>query len=127
MLVPLTPGRVRAARALAVTADLLQIVLLPVFAPAALSPANNVIDGVVAIALILLVGWHWAFLPAFVAEMVPFVDLIPTWTAAVMIATRGATPGPSSEDGGGAAGPRGAGTALPPADQAPSPRDPSGA
>jgi hypothetical protein len=110
-----------------VSADLLQIVLLPMFAPAALSPANNVVDGVVAIALILLVGWHWAFLPAFVAEMVPFVDLIPTWTAAVMIATRGQASGPSPEEVGSAAGPRPGGTALPPGDQPPSPRDPSGA
>lgn len=127
MLTTLTPGRVRAARILAVTADLLQIVLLPAFFPGALSPANNVIDGLVAIALILLVGWHWAFLPAFVAEMIPFVDLIPTWTAAVLLATRGASRPSALEPAG--AGPPSAGRAplAPGDDQPPSPRDPSGA
>ena len=32
-----------------------------------------------------LLGFHWAFLPAAVAEVVPVVDLAPTWTAAVLI------------------------------------------
>jgi hypothetical protein len=85
----LSPRAVKAARILAVTADLLQIVLLPAFLPGVLSPANDVIDGAVAVALIALVGWHWAFLPAFLAELVPYVDLVPTWTAAVFIATGG--------------------------------------
>src|SRR4029453_14403993 len=42
-----------------------------------------------------LLGWHWAFLPAFLTELVPFVDLVPTWTIAVFLATRGqdVTPG----------------------------------
>jgi hypothetical protein len=127
MLVPLSPGRIRAARIVAVGADLLQIVVLPAFYPGVLSPANNVIDGVVAIALVLLVGWHWAFLPAFVAEMIPFVDLIPTWTAAVMIATRGA-PGPSVTAPTDAGPPHAGRPPLAPGeDQPPSPRDPSGA
>ncbi|HXY41144.1 MAG TPA: hypothetical protein VEQ10_15835 [Vicinamibacteria bacterium] len=85
----LTPATVRAARLIAVGTDLLQIVLLPFFFPGGFSPVNNVIDVVVAAALLRLLGWHWAFLPTFVAELVPFVDLIPTWTAAVFLATRG--------------------------------------
>ncbi len=40
-------------------------------------------------ALIRLLGWHWAFLPSFVVELVPGVDLVLTWTAAVWLATRG--------------------------------------
>jgi hypothetical protein len=36
-----------------------------------------------------LLGWHWAFLPSFVAKVVPDVDLVPTWTVAVLVATRG--------------------------------------
>jgi hypothetical protein len=88
MLDELTPEKVRAARLVAVTADLLQILLLPAFAGGGLSPANNVIDVVVAFILLRLLGWHWAFLPTFVAELVPFVDLVPSWTAAVFLATR---------------------------------------
>ena len=81
----LTPRRIWTARALAVLVDLVQFALLP----AELTPLNNVIDVATGVALYLLVGWHWAFLPTFAVEMVPFVDLVPTWTLAVAIATRG--------------------------------------
>jgi len=83
----LTPRRIWTARALAVLVDLVQFALLPV----ELTPLNNVIDVATGIALYVLVGWHWAFLPTFAVEMVPFVDLVPTWTLAVAIATRGRT------------------------------------
>ena len=81
----LTPRRIWTARALAVLVDLVQFALLPV----ELTPLNNVIDVATGIALYVLVGWHWAFLPTFAVEMVPFVDLVPTWTLAVAVATRG--------------------------------------
>jgi hypothetical protein len=73
------------ARGIAVLVDLAQVALVP----ASLTPLNDVIDVAAALALVALVGWHWAFLPTFLAELVPFVDLVPTWTLAVMIATRG--------------------------------------
>ncbi|HSB60627.1 MAG TPA: hypothetical protein VLI67_02835 [Vicinamibacteria bacterium] len=85
-----TPRRVWAARLLAMTADFLQIGLFPFFFEGGLSPLNNGLDALVAIAMIALVGWHWAFLPAFLTELVPVVGLVPSWTAAVLIATRGA-------------------------------------
>jgi len=77
----LTPRRVWIARGLAVLVDLVQL-------GAGLTPFNNVIDVVTALAMVALVGWHWAFLPTFVVELVPFVDLVPTWTLAVFLATR---------------------------------------
>lgn len=89
-----TPGRVRAARIVGMAADFVQIGLLPLFSPGWLSPLNDALDVVVAIAMIVLVGWHWAFVPAFLAELVPFFDLVPTWTAAVLIATRNPPGGP---------------------------------
>lgn len=85
----ITPGRVKAALAVAAAADLLQIVLLPAFLPGTLSPAADVIDVLVALFMLRLLGWHWGFLPTFVVELVPFVDLVPTWTAAVFLVTRG--------------------------------------
>lgn len=85
----LTASQVRTARVVAAAADLLQVVLLPAFFPGAASPANDVVDVAVAIVLLRLLGWHWAFLPAFLAEAVPVLDLAPTWTAAVFLATRG--------------------------------------
>jgi hypothetical protein len=83
-----SPQRVLAARILAVVADAVQLGLMPLFAEGAASPANDILDGVTAIALIALLGWHWAFVPTIVAEMVPFADLFPTWTGAVLFVTR---------------------------------------
>jgi hypothetical protein len=81
--------RIRTARLIAVAADLLQIAVFPLFAPGAGSPVNDALDVAVAGLLTWLVGWHWSFLPSFVAELVPGLDLVPTWTAAVLFATRG--------------------------------------
>jgi hypothetical protein len=101
-MLPLSPQRrVLLARVLAVIVDLAQWALLP----AALTPLNNGIDVATGLLMIALVGWHWAFLPTFLAELVPFVDLVPTWTLAVMIATR---------DGGVVVGPQPEPPSLPP-------------
>ena len=89
--VEVAPGasaRIRAARWIAVGADVLQILVLPAFLPGALSPVDTAFDLVVAIVLVSLLGWHPALLPSFIAELVPFVDLLPTWTAAVLFVTR---------------------------------------
>jgi hypothetical protein len=87
--VGMAPNRVRTARLLAVAADVVQIALAPLFVGGGASPVNDVLDLAMAAAMTWLVGWHWAFLPSFVAELVPGLDLIPTWTAAVFFATRG--------------------------------------
>ena len=68
---------------LAVAADALQILVFPLFAEGALSPADDVLDLAVAAVLVHLLGWHWEFLPTFFAELVPGVDLVPFWTLAV--------------------------------------------
>jgi len=79
-----TRWRFRAALILAMAADALQILWFPLFAEGALSPADDVLDIAVAAALVQLLGWHWEFLPAFLAELVPGVDLVPFWTFAVI-------------------------------------------
>jgi len=71
-----------------VIADALQIVIFPAFLPGILSPLNDVLDVVVAIVMVILVGWHIAFIPTFVAEVIPGVGLFPTWTIAVLFVTR---------------------------------------
>ena len=76
-------SRFRAAMILAMAADALQIFVFPLFAEGALSPADDVLDIAVAAVLVRLLGWHWEFLPAFAAELVPGVDLVPFWTMAV--------------------------------------------
>lgn len=68
---------------LAMAADALQLFVFPMFAEGALSPADDVLDVVVGIILIRLLGWHWEFLPAFAAELIPGADLVPFWTLAV--------------------------------------------
>jgi hypothetical protein len=80
--------RILAARILAVAADAVQLGLLPLFAGGATTGFDAVLDVAVGIAMVALVGWHWAFLPAFALELVPAVDLAPTWTIAVFLATR---------------------------------------
>jgi hypothetical protein len=78
----------RLAWLVAVAADTLQIVALPLFAVGGLSPADTLLDIFVAVTLIRLLGWHWAFLPTLAAELIPGLDLFPTWTAAVFFVTR---------------------------------------
>ncbi|HXZ80144.1 MAG TPA: hypothetical protein VEG30_09460 [Terriglobales bacterium] len=80
--------RHRPAWLVAIAADCLQIAGLPLFAAGAISPADDLLDVVVALVLVRLLGWHWAFLPSLVAELVPGLDLFPTWTAAVYFVTR---------------------------------------
>ncbi len=78
----------RLAWAVAIAADALQIVAFPFFAEGGVSPADSLLDLIVAFALIRLLGWHWAFLPTLAAELIPGADLFPTWTAAVWFVTR---------------------------------------
>ena len=77
-------SRFQAAMILAIGADALQLFVMPLFSEGALSPADDVLDLVVAAILVRLLGWHWEFLPAFAAELVPGVDLVPFWTIAVL-------------------------------------------
>ncbi len=80
--------RFQTAMILALAADALQIFVFPFFAEGALSPADDILDVAVAAVLVRLLGWHWEFLPAFAAELVPGVDLVPFWTLAVASAYR---------------------------------------
>ena len=78
----------RLAWVVALVADAIQIAGFPLFAEGGMSPADSLLDLIVAFALIRLLGWHWAFLPSLAAELVPGLDLFPTWTAAVWFVTR---------------------------------------
>jgi hypothetical protein len=82
--VTIGPGtRMRAALALAVVADLVQIAVFPLFVEGAASPADDVLDCCMAGVLGYLLGWHWEFAPSFLAKLVPGVDFVPFWTLAV--------------------------------------------
>ena len=77
----LSRARVAVAVTVAVVADLLQIVWLPVawtFVPEAID--------VVAMGLTMgLLGFHLLLLPTFVLEFMPAVNLAPTWTSCVIV------------------------------------------
>ena len=78
------PTRAGWALLLALAADGIQLGLAPVFFEGALSPINDALDVAICVAMVRLLGWHYAFLPALAGEMLPVVDLFPTWTAAVL-------------------------------------------
>jgi hypothetical protein len=68
---------------LAIIADVLQIVIFPLFIEGAESPADDILDLAMGAVLTYLLGWHWEFLPSFLGKLVPGVDLAPLWTLAV--------------------------------------------
>jgi hypothetical protein len=68
---------------LAILADALQIIVFPLFVEGAASPAEDALDFGIGALMIYLLGWHWEFLPSFLAKLVPGVDLVPFWTLAV--------------------------------------------
>lgn len=84
---PLTPTRLRLAWILAIAVDALQIGLFPVTGTLS-TWVDKPLDLAAMGALWYLVGWHWALLPTFAFELAPFVELAPTWTAALWLITR---------------------------------------
>jgi hypothetical protein len=87
----------RKAWFVAILADAIQLVGMPLFVEGGFSPLDTALDVIVGGILIKLLGWHWAFLPTFAAELVPGLDLFPTWTAAVFFATRQLNAAPEPE------------------------------
>jgi hypothetical protein len=82
--ITISPGsQFREAMVLAIVADALQIVIFPLFVAGAVSPADDVLDLGVGAMMVHLLGFHWEFLPSFIAKLVPGVDLVPFWTLAV--------------------------------------------
>lgn len=80
----LTPGpRLKTAMVLAILADVVQMVVMPLFVEGAASPADDLLDLGMAGVLSWLLGWHWEFAPSFLGKLVPGVDLVPLWTLAV--------------------------------------------
>jgi hypothetical protein len=82
--VTISPGpQFLTAMLLAVIADAIQLIVFPLFVAGAISPADDIFDVAIAIMMVRLLGWHWEFLPSFLAKLVPGVDLVPFWTIGV--------------------------------------------
>lgn len=92
----ISANRIRAARLIAISADALQWLFFPLFAEGFISFLDDALDVLVCATLTWLVGWHFAFLPSFVVKVVPLADMVPTWTIAVFLATRGQQPPPAA-------------------------------
>jgi hypothetical protein len=73
----------RVALAIAMVADLVQLGLFPLFFEGALSPLDGALDAIVALSLILVLGWRWRTALALAVELLPGLALFPTWTAVV--------------------------------------------
>ena len=95
----ISPGpRMKAALALALLADIVQLVVLPLSLEGAASPADDILDLSMAAILSWLLGWHWEFLPSFAGKLIPGVDLVPLWTLAVANVYRKSRPRPSAKN-----------------------------
>ena len=77
----LTPGRIRAAYAVAATVDVLQIL----GGPLGWVLVDQALDVVAAMLMWRLLGFHPLLLPTFVVEFLPMADLLPTWTGCVAV------------------------------------------
>ena len=87
MAPPLSTTRIRLAWAIALAVDAIQI---PAdFAGPAGWFLGAGLDVLTMIVMWAMLGFHWAFLPSFLTEAVPYLNMAPFWTMAVALATRG--------------------------------------
>jgi hypothetical protein len=77
----LTRNRVRAAYAIAVTTDVLQLLL----GPLGWAFADEILDVAAMILTSRVIGFHPLLLPTFVLEFLPVTDLLPVWTGCVAL------------------------------------------
>src|SRR6266852_3867191 len=77
----LTPHRVRLAYTIAVTTDVLQLLL----GPLGWAFADEILDVAAMILTWRLIGFHPLLLPTFVLEFLPVTDLFPAWTGCVAL------------------------------------------
>jgi hypothetical protein len=96
-------SRKRKALALLVAGatDLLQLVFFPMVFEGAASPFEWVLDLVTAFVLTLILGFRWRTLLGIAVELVPGLDLFPTWMALVL-----SLPSAPKGQGGSEGGPR---------------------
>ena len=77
----LTSQRVRAAYGVAIATDVLQFAL----GPLGWFFADEILDVIALVATTKLLGFHPLLLPSFVLELVPVVDVLPSWTGCVAL------------------------------------------
>lgn len=76
----MTRGRIVVALAVALMADVLQLLA----GPLGWLFADQVIDALAMLLTMATLGFHVLLLPTFLVELVPAVDMFPTWTGCVL-------------------------------------------
>ena len=95
---PVPARRKTVALVIAAVADAIQLGLSPLFAEGALSPADDALDGIVALLLLLTLGLRWRIAFALLFELVPGVALCPSWTLFVAtLPADASTPGAATD------------------------------
>jgi hypothetical protein len=83
----LTRNRIMAAYAIAVIADVLEFPIAAAEITVAGAPLGELsaffLDCIVMGAMTNLLGFHWMFLPSFGLEVIPGLNLLPTWVGCV--------------------------------------------
>jgi hypothetical protein len=83
----LTTSQVTRAFVVAGIADVIQIPLTALMFSLAGAPFAECFDITMGIAVFVLLsvvlGFHWAMLPLFILEVIPALDVLPSWTAYV--------------------------------------------
>jgi hypothetical protein len=77
---PLTRPRMIAAMSVAVVVDLVQLAL----GPLGFLVIDEALDVITAVVITLSIGFHPLLLPTFIAELLPLVEMVPTWTACTL-------------------------------------------
>lgn len=77
----LTRSRIRAAYAVAIAADFLEFVL----GPFGWAFSDQILDVIALVATTKLLGFHPLLLPTFILELIPVIDVLPTWTGCVAL------------------------------------------
>jgi hypothetical protein len=83
----LTKERIKLAYAIAIIADVLEFPItgaeMTILGAPGGEAAASFLDCVVMVAMTKLLGFHWVFVPSFLVEIVPGLDLLPTWVGCV--------------------------------------------
>lgn len=87
-----TSAQARMAMLLAVVVDLMQapanVASLSVALAVPIEVIDMSVDAIVAIVMTRLLGFHWALAPGFLLELMPIVDIAPTWSGCVFLVTQ---------------------------------------
>jgi hypothetical protein len=88
----LSQQRILAAFAIAIMADAIQIPMTAATATGIFAAPGELtdfmMDCVVMVATSALLGFHWLLLPTMFIEVIPGLDMLPTWTACVALVVR---------------------------------------